>query len=212
MWPDASPDISVPTANSAANTDMADVIGNKTDTATGNSIVSYTKKIDDLATDGLLGTVNSLSYRVHEIEKHLHNREIWVGNGATEDSLTPYTLVSGNNDFGSEVLLLDVGDTPFQAGYVSYDPHMIEVVSVDTASTYLIRLIWGTGTVGAAETAKQYTTDPITPTGIGSNVSGAPIAIMSPRVAAGTKLWAKCKNATNLAEVEILLGIHEYEG
>ena len=34
---------------------------------------------DSKATVGLLGVTNSLAYRVHEIEKHFHNRERWIG-------------------------------------------------------------------------------------------------------------------------------------
>ena len=36
--------------------------------------------IDGDVTLGLAGTTNSLAYRVHEIEKHLHNSEVVYGN------------------------------------------------------------------------------------------------------------------------------------
>ena len=39
------------------------------------------EKIDNLAVDGLNGVNNSLAYKVHEIEKHFHNVEYWVGDG-----------------------------------------------------------------------------------------------------------------------------------
>jgi hypothetical protein len=175
-------------------------------------IKGYTEKIDNAQTDGLEGVTNSLAYRVEELEKHIHNREKWFGNGAVEDSLTPYTLISGNNDFGQEVLLLDTGDTPVDNGYDFFDLHKVEIINVDTASSYLIRIIWGNGTVGEAETAKQYTTLSVTPSGVGSNVAGAPVPILCPRIPVGSKVWAKCKNATNLAEIEILHGLHEYIG
>lgn len=176
-------------------------------------IDGYTQKIDDLATLGLLGVNNSLAYRIHELERHFHHDEIWFGATATEDSLSPYTLVSGNNDFGAAVQLLQPSDTPFVVGMVRFDFHKIEVVDVDTASPYYIRIIWGSGTVGDAETARQYTTFPVTPTGIGANVSGAPVPFGCRRAVSGTdNVWAKCKNVTNLAEVDILCGIHEYQG
>ena len=56
-------------------------------------------------------------------ESHFHNVEKWIGNGAVEDSLTGYTLTSGNNAFGTEVLLLDTGDTPIVAGKLYFDAH-----------------------------------------------------------------------------------------
>ena len=36
-------------------------------------------KIDDEAVLGLLGTSNSLAYKVHEIEKHFHSSGSWFG-------------------------------------------------------------------------------------------------------------------------------------
>ena len=55
------------------------------------------QKIDNQATLGLLGTNNSLAYRVHEIEKHFHSPERWLGilgaQTATDwadDTLTPF--------------------------------------------------------------------------------------------------------------------------
>ncbi len=157
------------------------------------------------------GLLNIIEQEIFEVERHIHNREIWFGNGAVEDSLTPYTIVSGNNLFGAAVLLLDTGDTPVDTGMVKFDPHKIEVVSVDTNSEYLIRLIWGSGTAAAAETAKQYTTFPVVPSGIGANVSGDAIETKAKRILCGIdKVWMKCKNATNLAEILVQIGIHEY--
>ena len=40
---------------------------------------SSNTKIDNQAVDGLLGVKDSLAYKIHEIEKHLHNREFWFG-------------------------------------------------------------------------------------------------------------------------------------
>ena len=145
-----------------------------------------------------------------EIEHHLHNEEIWIGNGVSEDSLTGYQLTSGNNDFGSEVLLLDTVNTPIRTGKLFFDLHRLFVTAISSATPYLIRLIYGTGTVGDAETAKQYTTVPVTSAGVGSNLKGAPSDVLFDRVAAGTKVWAKCKNVTNLSTISVLIGLHEY--
>jgi len=146
-----------------------------------------------------------------EIEKHLHNNEIWFGSGATADSLTPYTIISGNNLFGTEVELLAPGDTPFVTGMTRFDPHRILPERIDTSSLYLVRLIWDAVSVAAGETARRYTTFPVFPTGVGSNVDGTVAEVIAKRMKSGVDyLWAKCKNVTNLAEIDILIGIHEY--
>jgi len=146
-----------------------------------------------------------------EIERHLHNSEIWFGSGAVEDSLTPYTLVSGNNLFGAAVELLAPGDTPFVAGNTRFDPHRVLPVSIDTASLYLIRLIWDEVSAVAGIAARRYTTFPVFPTGVGSNIDGSISDVICKRPYSGTDyLWAECKNASNLAEVDIIIGIHEY--
>lgn len=47
-------------------------------------------KIDNLATDGLTGVANSPAYRVHEIEKHFHNDELWYGISADQSGANPW--------------------------------------------------------------------------------------------------------------------------
>lgn len=147
---------------------------------------------------------------VENVEHHIHNREIWLGSGATEDSLTAYQITSGNNTFGTEVLLLDTGDTPIRTGRTKFDFHRIVVTDVSASTPYILRIICGTGTVAAAETAKQYTHALVVPTGVGALVSGSPVEIMMPRLNAGTKVWAKTKNAVNSETISILIGLHEY--
>lgn len=48
---------------------------------------------------------------------------------------------------------------------------------------------------------------------IDTNDTCAPVPFGCRRAVSGTdNVWAKCKNVTNLAEVDILCGIHEYQG
>ena len=160
----------------------------------------------------MIGNGSKMAQEVSEIEHHLHNNEIWFGSGATEDSLTPYTLISGNNLFGAAVQLLSPGDTPFVAGNTRFDPHRMLPIAIDTASLYLVRLIWDEVSAAAGEAARQYTTFPIFPTGIGANINGSIVNVISKRPHSGADyLWGKCKNVTNLAELDIIVGIHEYE-
>lgn len=149
--------------------------------------------------------------QVEILERHHHGNEIWFGSGGNEDSLTPYTLISGSNVFGTAVELLAPGDTPFVAGNTRFDPHRVLPERISEASLYLIRFIWDEVSVGDGESARQYTTIPIFPTGIGANIDGSITEVMCKRPISGTDyLWGKCKNVTNLAEVDIIIGIHEY--
>lgn len=148
---------------------------------------------------------------VKEIERHFHNNEIWFGSDGAENSLTPYTLVSSDGAFGPALELLAPGDTPFVAGNTHFDPHRILPMAIGDASLYLVRLIWDAVSVIAGESARQYTTFPVFPTGVGANIDGTITDVMARRALSGTDyLWAKCKNATNLSEIDIIIGIHEY--
>ena len=147
-----------------------------------------------------------------ELENHHHNREIWIGNAGVEDSLFGYHLVSGNGDFGTAIPLLTPGDTPYISGNTRFDPHRIIPIEVSSSSVYYVRLIWDPVSVAAGEAARTYTTLPIFPTGVGANLDGMPIDVLAERLHCGVdRLWVKIKNATNLATMDIILGIHEYE-
>ncbi len=161
---------------------------------------------------GIGGTLDKqILDEIEIVEHHHHNIEIWFGDGAVEDSLTPYTLVSSDGAFGPAVELLAPGDTPFVAGNTKFDTHRILPERIDTATLYLIRFIWDPVSVIAGEAARRCSTVPVFPTGIGANVDGTVSEILSRRINSGVDyLWAKCKNASNLAEVDILVGIHEY--
>lgn len=156
-------------------------------------------------------TLDDVAYEVSEIEHHIHSLERWVGSGGVDASLTPYTLTSGNGVFGAEVEILTSAQTPIQPNKLFFDLHRIQPISVSSATVYLIRMIYGTGTVGDAEAAGQYTDFPIMSTGAGANVRGVPSDIRFKKLPVTTKVWAKCKNATNLETITSLFGLHEYD-
>ena len=67
------------------------------------------RKIDNLAVLGLTGVVNSLAYRVHEIERHLHSSASWFELAAEASGEThvanrigsgagPFRIDAGNDD------------------------------------------------------------------------------------------------------------------
>lgn len=151
---------------------------------------------------------------VHITEEHFHNSDIWIGNNGgnpSEDELTPFTLVSGNNDFGAAVAILGANDTPFRTGRLSFDIRKFGITRLESATAYYVRFIWGIGTSAEAIAAQQYTTDFTIRITAGTVAKGSPVEIEFPRIPVGTSLWAQCKNATNTDELDIVIGLHEYD-
>jgi len=167
--------------------------------------------IDYYPTNGLSGVHGALAYEVEEIEYHFHNSERWFGLGAVEDSLTPYVVASGDGDWGSEVLILDTGDTPVLPGMVYYDPHEIFITAFSNNTPFYIQYVWGTGAFADSLAAGNKTTRPVMAPSVGA-VRGAPMDIRCFRVQAGNKLWIRIKNATLDANLELFVGLHEYPG
>lgn len=178
-----------------------------------------TSKIDDVATSGLAGTSNSLSYRVHEIEKHFHGSEFWWGSDGSPSETSaiaatvtaPFVAVSGNDAWGTAIPVMGTSDTPANAGDVRYDAHRVLVVDTDHATSYRMRFIWGSGTSAAAISAGQWTEFMFITSG-GPFTSGAPVEVMMPRGTVGEKLWCQVWSATNLSEVDFFYGVHGYAG
>jgi len=154
-------------------------------------------------------------------DEHFHNRERWFGisadqsgnDWALEAGLTPFQAISGDGDFGGdaddEAKVLGSDDTPVITNKHFFDIHRILVITVSAATAYILRIVYGTGTMADAETAKQYSDVPyIRESGVGR---GRPIETMMPKLAAGTKIWIRAKNATNNATIDFLAGIHEYD-
>lgn len=169
--------------------------------------IPYVVIADNVATAGLNGTHDSLSYRVAEIERHFHSYERWFGSGG--ETLTPFTLDSGNNTWGAWVALLAAGDTPAIAGSAYYDPHRILITATERNSPYRVQLAFG-ASGAAALAAGAYTEVIFSPA---SNlVDAGPIDINCRRLASGTPMWGRCWNADNTGTISLFVGIHEYEG
>lgn len=182
-----------------------------------------TQKIDSAATSGLSGVYNSLAYRVHEIEKHFHGYEKWFGSAAIPAGETHnadlingassvFTLTSGNSDWGAWLQLLGSSDTPAVTSKKYFDPHRIEVRTTSSTAPYFIQLVSGESAGLAANIAAGlYTIFPYTAASM-ANDSG-PAEMMFPRIAAGTKLWARTLCiGENAKTITFYIGIHEYEG
>lgn len=175
--------------------------------------------LDELAPANLPADIDTIEQEVYEIERHLHNRERWCGKAnpqtATDwcelSSLSPFRAISGNGDFGSdandEALVVGTADKPSISGMVRYDLHRIMVTASGNANDWVLRVVYGSGTIGAAEGAGQYSDVMVQ-----DARKGSPIEIMMPRLICGTdKIWLKGKNATNNATIDFFAASHEYE-
>lgn len=188
----------------------------------GIDLISRLLKIDGMATDGLAGTSNSLAYRVHEGERHLHSFERWFGaanvpNGEIHvadrigTTTTAFQVDAGNNTWGSWLQILGSDDTPADTGMAYFDGHRWIITAVEVANAvYLIQVAAGTsGAAGlAAGTYSELVVKPIT-----TNARSFPGFIQSRRIAAGTKVWVRTwAVGQNTATLDFFFGIHEYEG
>ncbi len=181
-------------------------------------------KIDSLAVDGLLGVEDSLAYKVHEIEKHLHNDEDWFGaalipvgethiaDDVTVGSRAPFQVDAGNDDWGAWVQILGSDDTPNRNGMAKFDLHKIQVVDSETTNVHAFIQI-ACGASGAAGlSAGTYTTIPyLTPT---NQAAEGAIGFKAVRCDVGTKVWARCMGIGEAGglELDFYFGLHEYIG
>jgi len=186
------------------------------------SILDETNKIDEAATDGLVGVGNSLAYRVHEIEKHLHSRGRYWGALAAPDETNaieanvnrPFVAVSGNNTWGTAIPICGVDDVPVPTGLVKFDAHRLLVTDLDDDTTpWRIRFIYGTGTSAAAISAEQWSEEMIESNAVpGNRAGGTPLDFQMPRVDVGSKMWCQVWNDTDLEELSFFWGAHGYAG
>lgn len=186
----------------------------------GNYTTSGSNKIDNEATLGLLGTQNSLSYRVHEIEKHLHSGARWFESAAVPSGEThvadrigsgdgAFQIDAGNLTWGPWTQILGSADTPVDSGNVYFDPHQIIVEDTERAATYFVQ--FSRGDSGAAGLAAGTYTEFI----YGATVqkdTGIIIA-QTGRAPVNAKLWARCMcPGQNTGTLDFYFGIHEYPG
>lgn len=185
--------------------------------------VSPKDKIDSAATDGLSGVVDSVAYRLHEIERHIHSPEHWLqkldtpaGNKvATEDPRAAVSQIwvidSGNLVYGAWVQILDTSDTPIAAGMAFYDLHEILVTTAERTSLYTMQLTWGGSDPDVQILlATNHTT--ITYIASSNNQDSGPTEIHGSRIAAGSRAWIRCHTEANTGTLNFAFALHEYPG
>ncbi len=189
--------------------------------------------IDNVAVSGLAGVHNSLAYRVHEIEKHFHNAEFTVGEPEVrnaevtcfaETSVKPFQIDAGDGTagaasqpwteaYGTPLCLVGTGYTSFYGSNTKFDAGTIQIHTVQSTidkKIQRLQIIWGTGTVGDAITAKQFTSIVLdADDGGGKN---APFHFKMPRGVIGTtKIWARLwADNVNTGTMDFFLTLHEY--
>lgn len=117
---------------------------------------------------GLLQEAQLARLTIQHIGRILEGRTRWYGMRAPQTAtqwgaqatLLPYVVTSGAGVFGpnpgDEALVIGSADTPIFAGHQGFaiDKFMVSVQS--NVTPYILRFIWGTGTMANAEAAGQY--------------------------------------------------------
>ena len=216
-----NPNVSVPTANSASNIYIADAIGNKTDIASETVNVA-----------SLIALSRKILSEAHEIERHLHNYERWIGPAAVasgEDHvadalgevggtpagvITSFQLTSGaNKTWGTAVQIWGATDSALilPTGRQAYfELHRLRIIDVQTNThDWFLRIIAG-ASAAAGVSADTYGIIPLFVENTNKIVT--PVELLDERMIAGTKLWIQLLHTSdNDAEtMDLQFGVHGY--
>jgi len=184
---------------------------------------TMTTILDAIATKGLLGVANSISYLIAEIDRHHHHWERWYGKASVPNAeihvadrigsdAGAFQIDAGNDDWGAWVQVLGSSDTPsaLPAGNVKFDFHRIDISATERTQPYYIQV--AAGASGAAALAAGTFSDLVF-CPISATIDGAPISLGMRRQSSGTKVWVRCKcRGQNTGTMDFFVGIHEYEG
>jgi len=196
--------------------------------------IADAKKIDRVAVDGLLGVSNSLAYKVHEIEKHLHSGGRWwgsndaVGDSPAEQGLLPFIVVASDTvaTFGDAVEIMD-GTEDWEYGEIiaKFDPHEIFITEIGKAPlVWKMRVAnsaWNGTTHTYANMAEAVAANKFSDVLFkidATNFDGFPFAFQSGRINIGSKLWCQVMNSSTSADsvasrtVKFYIGSHGYSG
>lgn len=162
------------------------------------------------------------------IEDHLHHNVRWFGKLNPQTATNwcvsmdghlaqPYQAISGNatwgGDAGDEAQLFGTDDIPI-VGMKRGDFDEILPVANSSNTTYLCRIVYGTGTLAASVALGQYTEFPFFRPAADNNrkVMQTPM-IKIPTYIGGlpVKIWLQTQNATDNATIDFFVGVHGYD-
>jgi len=210
----------VPDPDSIANAQMRDAIGNKEDIAS-----------ETADTTSLIGLMRKAVVEAHQIERHLHNIELWFGPAAVavgEDHvadllgevggipsgvITSFRATSGaNKSWGPAVQIWGATDYGLMPAtkQAFQDSHRLRVTAAEVdKNEWLLRIIVGTS-AAAGVTARTYGIIPLFVEN--TNKVLHPTDVITERAAAGSKIWMQLLHVTNndAKYVDIQFGIHGY--
>lgn len=153
------------------------------------------------------------------IEDHFHSRQRFMGaragwdgtnevNSASNDSLAEFTLVAGNDTWGTALCLIGSGDTPVIAGTKFFDQRFVNVSSVGGTAKMRIRFAWGDSYAAgiAADDFTEWEFEPVSnPADTGS------LEVFIPRLPVGTKIFGACwQYGLSGNSITFTMGHHEY--
>jgi len=187
--------------------------------ATTGSTGAILEAIDGTEVNGLLGTVDSLAYKVNTLEKHFHNWERWVGLAAIPagethradiDSMTSFQMDAGNDTWGAWLQIVGSTDFPITAGMVKRDAHRILITDVERDKQITRIQVAAGEDADAAVLAGNYTEFMLTPQ---KDAKQVPLDIMTDRVDANVKGWVRCwVNGQDTGTIDFFIGVHESPG
>jgi hypothetical protein len=180
-----------------------------------------------------IGRARRTQMEAEYTEDHFHNKVRWYTKKTAQSATawaSPFEgnlanfwrVISGNSVWGvdgshdptnppsDEAYLFGTADTLTElgTGLTFGDFDKILIVANSSSTVYLVRFIWGTGTMGDAITAKQYT-EAVFLRATGDSVRKV-YDMKMPKVEVNDKLWAQCANATDNATLDFILGVHAY--
>jgi hypothetical protein len=156
-------------------------------------------------------------------EEHQHHITRWYGKknpqGANDWAVLmdghltqPYRCISGAHAYGGdandEALLFGTADVLWDSRFVCGDFDEFLVVANSADTVYLIRIIWGTGTMAAAITAGQYSTTAYIRKS--TDTQRLRNTIKVPLIGINAKIWAQCQNVADNATIDFFVGVHGY--